>query len=320
MSVASNSGGASAQIQSLSRNVDELKAAISRARQVRLLMVVVLMIVLVVIVYMFMNLAKRVTSEPFVNELTTLAQKHVTDNQDKYQKEVQQFVDTSYPIVSGAFSDQATKDLPKFTEAINGQRETFVNNLRERMDEKISKKYQDLLAQHEEMIVAEFPELKDKETRDRVLANFQLVIEKLVKRNYGDQFDEESKKLIALWESFPAAEEPSEMDAKLEEKLLENVLHVAAGVMTTVQQNRNAAYEIPTATASLPADAAKQETPKKDLPAPAAVTEEPAAVTAEKPAEPAKDAPKDASGTASPTTPPTSTPPTPTPPADAPKN
>jgi hypothetical protein len=186
MSHASNSPGAAAQIQGIKRNVDALQAAIARARQVRLLMVVVLIVVLAVIVYMYMQLARRVTSEPFVNELGQLAQKHVTENQDAYEKEVQLFVDKSYPIVSKAFTAQAQKDLPKFTEAFDQERDAFIASLRERMDEKLADKYTQLLKQHEDLIVAEFPELKDQATRERVIANFQLVIEKLVKRNYGD--------------------------------------------------------------------------------------------------------------------------------------
>lgn len=225
-----------AQIQSIDQHVEGLRNALNRARMLRVLILLVLITVVVAIVYSFMNLANRVSSESFVNEVTTLAQKHVTDHQDVYQKEMQQLVDKSFPVVRSAFNAQAQKDLPKFTEAVNKERDVFITNLRERMDEKLAVRYKDLLKQHEQMIVTEFPELKDEATRERVLANFQLVIEKLVKRNYGDQFDEESKKLVQIWESFPAAEEPGPSDPKLEEKLLEHALQVAAGVMSTVQQ------------------------------------------------------------------------------------
>lgn len=256
-----------AHIQSIEQHVESLRNALNRARMLRLLILVVLIAVLVGIVISFMNLAKRVSSESFVNEVTTLAQKHVTDHQDVYEKEMKQFVDKSYPVVSKAFTTQAQNDLPKFTEAFNKERDVFVTNLRDRMDEKLAVKYKELLKQHEAMIVAEFPELKDQATRERVLANFQLVIEKLVKRNYGDQFDEESKKLITLWESFPAAEEPGPNDPKLEEKLLEHALQVAAGVMSTVQQTSTVSAPItpaanPVATESAPAASTAAAPPK----------------------------------------------------------
>jgi hypothetical protein len=239
-----------------------------------------------------MNLAKRVTSKTFVNEVATLSQAHVNENQAVYQGQVQQFVDRTYPIVTKAFSTQATKDLPKFTEAFNLQRDEFVNNLRQRMDAKLAKKYDDLLKQHENLIVEEFPELKDKDTRDRVLANFQFVIEKLVKRNYGDQFNDEANKLIAVWESFPAAEEPGPADAKLEEKLLEHLLHVATGVMTTMQQ-QNVVTELPPSIPAQPvvtteATPAPAETPA----APPAETPNPADANAPADSGKAEDAPQ----------------------------
>lgn len=247
---------AAAQIHKLEQHVDGLRRALNRARMLRLLILVVLIVMVVAIVYSFLGLANRVRSEAFINDVTTHAQKHVADHQDDYRKEVQAFVDNSYPVVSKAFTAQAQNDLPKFTEAFNKERDAFVVSLRERMDEKLAIKYKELLKQHEDMIVAEFPELKDPATRERVLVNFQMVIEKLVKRNYGDQFDAESKKLIALWESFPAAEEPGPNDSKLEEKLLEHALQVAAGVMTTIQQENTASAPLAPAANPSPTEGA----------------------------------------------------------------
>jgi hypothetical protein len=316
-----------AQIQSIEQHVEGLRNALNRARMLRLLILVVLVAVLVGIVFSFMGLAKRVSSESFVNEVTSLAQKHVTDHQGDYEKEMKQFMDKSYPVVSSAFTAQAQKDLPKFTEAFNKERDVFITNLRDRMDEKLAVKYKELLKQHEDMIVAEFPELKDQATRERVLANFQLVIEKLVKRNYGDQFDEESKKLIALWESFPAAEEPGPNDPKLEEKLLEHALQVAAGVMTTVQQANSSGAPL-TASPNTPSEAAPAATtaaapPKtnpgegRKIPAPGEGSAEPPATTAEAPKAdtPNSEAPK--TETEKPAAEPGRTPPTPN---ETPKN
>jgi len=254
----------SGKIQSIEQQVDALRAAINSARKLRIIIFLVLIALLIAIVVLFMSLAKRVTSKEFVNEVAELSQKHFTENQAVYQSHVQQFVDRSYPIVTGAFQSQSTKDLPKFTEAFNEQRDTFVTNLRTRMDEKLTKKYQDLLVQHENQIASEFPELKDKESRDRILANFQFVIERLVKRNYGDQFNDEAKTLIALWDAFPAVADPGPNEPKLEERLLENLLFVATGVMTTMQQNGMAQTSAtdPTAPAPTGDQPAAGEAPK----------------------------------------------------------
>jgi flagellar basal body-associated protein FliL len=311
----------SGKIQSIDKQVDALRAAINRARQLRVIILLVLIAILVAIVVMFMNLAKRVTSEPFINEVALLSQQHFNENQSAYQTHVQQFVDRSYPILTNAFSEQATKDLPKFTEAFNQERDSFVNNLRARMDEKLTKKYQDLLVTHENLIVSEFPELKDKDKRDIVLVNFQRIIERIVARNYGDQFNDEAKKLIAIWDSFPAAKEVGPNDPTLEEKLLEHLLHVATGVMTIMQQGDTQALppstvpgvettpaETTTTAATTPAETPATATPAGDAPAeppkdgeaatatPTETPAEPPATPAESPAAPPADAPKDGGG------------------------
>ena len=296
------------KIKNIDQQVDALRAAINRARQLRVIIFLVLIALLVAIVVMFMNLAKRVTSEEFINEVASLSQQHFNENQSVYQSHVQQFVDRSYPVVTGAFSTQATKDLPKFTEAFNEQRDAFVNNLRSRMDEKLTKKYQDILTQHENLIVAEFPELKDQAIREKVLVNFQFIIERLVARNYGDQFNNEAKKLIALWDSFPAAKEAGPNDPTLEEKLLENLLHVATGVMTIMQQNEQqglppttvpgAATAPAETTATAPAPPAETAPPVETPAAPTdpGTTEPGTATSATTPDAPVGDTPKDGGG------------------------
>jgi len=235
------------RIAKIENEVNELLSSINKARRLRWLFLLGLLGIIVAIVFAFSNLARRVTSKEYLNEVSALAQKHYEDNQKQYMDELQFLSDKATPIIAKAFSEQMTKDLPKLTQTINSERDTFIANIQTKMDDHLGKQYNDLLSQHEKIIVKNFPELEDQETRSRVVASLQMVLEKIIARNYGDQFRQKANEIVSIWESFPAADEPQTGEMPLEQKLLTNLLFVASNVMTAIE-TANGDGSSPTAT------------------------------------------------------------------------
>lgn len=225
------------RISKIESEVNELISSINKARGLRWVFLLALLGIIVAIVIAFSGLARRVTSKEYLNELGTLAQKHYEDNQKRYMDELQVLSDKATPVIAKAFSEQMTKDLPKLTQTLDSERDTFIANIQTKMDDRLSKQYNDLLSQHEKIIVKNFPELEDQETRSRVIASLQMILEKIIARNFGDQFRQQANEIVEIWESFPAADEPQAGEIPLEQKLLTNVLFVASNVMTAIESN-----------------------------------------------------------------------------------
>ena len=289
----------SQKIVQIEREVDALRSAISRARTMRFVFLIALIALVLAVVYFFLQLARQVTSEKFMEEIATEARLHIENNQNDYQKQVQSLVDHSYPILTQAFSDQATKDMQKFTSAMDHEREALTNNLQTQLNDRLSKKYQGVLQEYESKMIETFPELADEKTRDKVVDNFQSIIKTLVARNYGDRFNESSQRLMSIWDQFPASEEVVGDATTLEEKLVHNLMQVATEVMSIMQRENEPLQPAPVAvgvpnpsqTAVEPSDSPQptpetpsKEEPSKESPATSGDESSPPAQPAETPA------------------------------------
>ncbi len=289
----------SQKIAQIEREVDSLRSAISRARMVRFVFLLALIALVLAVVYFFLQLASQVTSEKFMEEIASEAKLHIENNQSDYQKQVQSLVDHSYPILTQAFSDQATKDMQKFTSAMDHERETLTNNLQTQLNDRLSKKYQGVLQEYESKMIETFPELADEKTRDKVIDNFQSIINTLVARNYGDRFNVSSQRLMSIWDEFPAAEEVVGDATTLEEKLVHNLMQVATEVMSIMQRENEPMQPTPVAagvsnpnqTAAEPSvsgqptpETPSKEVPSEESPVPSASESSPPAQPAESPA------------------------------------
>ncbi len=248
----SSSDDLSNRISKIETEVNQLMASINRAKRLRWIFLLSLLAIIIAIVVAFVSLAKRVTSKEYINEIGALAQKHYDENQTLYMEQLKHLSDKASPLVANAFKDQITKDLPKLTQSINSERDIFITNIQSKMDEQLSKQYNELLSRHEKIIVSNFPELENQKTRDRVVASLQLILERIITRNFGDQFRQRANELVAIWDSFPAAEKPQGDEMPLEQKLLTNLLFVASNAMTSIEAASESSNLPATAAPKLP--------------------------------------------------------------------
>lgn len=288
----------SQKIVQIELEVDALRSAISRARTMRFVFLIALIALVLAVVYFFLQLARQVTSEKFMQEIASEAKLHIENNQNDYQKQVQSLVDHSYPILTQAFSERASKDMQKFTSAMDHEREALTNNLQTQLNDRLSKKYQKVLEEYESKMIEAFPELANEKTRDKVLDNFQSIVNTLVARNYGDRFKVSSQRLMTIWDEFPATDEVVGDTTTLEEKLVHNLMQVATEVMSIMQRENESVQPPPVAlgvsnsglTAAEPSASGQpspetptKEEPSEESPVPSANEASPPAQAAETP-------------------------------------
>lgn len=215
-----------ARVQAVQGQVAALESALSASRKSRQIILVGLVAVIAVVAYLFYGLANQLRSEEYITKLSEEAQTYANDNADSYMREVKTLTDNVTPVITKAFYEQAKRDTPKLTLAMNKERELLMRNVQARLEKQINDQYAKVLADYEKILITEFPKAEDDNIRRRVMANFREAMNRMVKRFYADQFQEELQAMYDTWDEFPVADAVDEGDVPLEDQLVGYLLEL----------------------------------------------------------------------------------------------
>lgn len=225
----------STEMEQLASRLDELQrrsvamtAALERSRTTRRRIMLLFLAFVIVAGWRFIALANSVRSEDYQKRLVAALGKSATENSDVYSREIQQLVKGITPVVSAAFSEQASKDMPVFMQLFDKERQSLMTDLPQRMSERVEKHHHELLRRHQNLLQSEFPAVENPETRDRMMANACAALDRLVQKYYVDEFKREFKVMSDAWSDFPPAAVPNSGDPPLEEQLLGELMDLTA--------------------------------------------------------------------------------------------
>lgn len=222
------------RVDAVDQEIGALSAALARARSTRLGIFLGFLIVAGGGTYAFYQLAEKFRSEENINKLGELAQQHLDENKDRYIGEVRTLVDQATPVLTKAFFEQAKQDTPKYTAALEQQREALLTNLATRLEEQITTHYQAILSRHRGIIKEQFPDLTD-EQLGRVALNLEKAAKQLVEKYYVDQMSAELDAMYQAWDRFPVADPPGPNDLPLEDQLVGYLLEIVTMKLTSTE-------------------------------------------------------------------------------------
>jgi hypothetical protein len=208
------------RLEELERRAEGMTAAMEQSRAIRRLIMLAFLVFVVIAGWRFYSLGVSLRSEAYTTALLAELQKGVDAHQDDFSREATKLVDEAGPVVSAAFSEQTRKDMPVFMNLLDTEREVLTANLQQRMTEKLEHHHQELLRRHQKLFEEEFPSAKDPEVRDRMMANTQVALDRLIKKYYADEFEKELKALNQVWQDFPPADAPTADEPPLDSQLL----------------------------------------------------------------------------------------------------
>lgn len=271
---ADGDGVIDARVEAVQGQVAALEAALSASRKSRQIILVGLVAVIAVVAYLFYGLANQLRSEEYITKLSEEAQTYANDNADSYMREVKTLTDNVTPVITKAFYEQAKRDTPKLTLAMNKERELLMKNVQARLEKQINDQYAKVLADYEKIVVTEFPKAEDDVIRRRVMANFREAMNRMVKKFYADEFERVFKSMANTWDEFPVADAADEGDVPLEDQLVGYLLE-----LTTLKlSGKGGALIAERQTSSpAPADAASEDAGSDDdttTPQPGPATED----------------------------------------------
>lgn len=193
------------KVKALEKEYEALRSAMSRSRNIRLLILLGAVAMVVVIAVMLYSLVSKVSSKEYQDNLLKIAQERLEKNRDQYLKEVQTLVDKSAPVLKDAFYKQTKKDMPKYTEAFAKERDAFAKSVEEKLRKEVDEHYKGTLEKYEERLAKEFPELESPELREKAMQAIEQAFNKLVEKYYVDALAEGIQEIYGLWDDFPVA-------------------------------------------------------------------------------------------------------------------
>lgn len=226
MTTAAAGDALSPRIDAVERELGEVYAGLAASRRSRLLILALVVAFVVAIAWMFYSLYARVTSEAFLAELQAAGQTHLEENQEIYAAEAQKLADFSGPVLLNAFKTQTEQDMPKYSAAIEAQRQALLDDLQPQIEELVNEKYGEVLASFQQTLSEQFPEAKDPEVQERILANLEVAMRGLVEKYYVQQFQTQMQAMYETWDNFPVADAPTANDAPLTDQLIGYLLEI----------------------------------------------------------------------------------------------
>ncbi|MSR59555.1 MAG: hypothetical protein EXS05_18250 [Planctomycetaceae bacterium] len=223
-STESNSFGA--RFAAIERESQALVGALSGSQRTRQLVFLALVAIVCITCYAFYKLATRFQQKEQMDALVAKAQERLEDNSDYLMREVQTLVDVSAPVLSEAFYEQAKHDLPGFLQAMQSERNQFVESLQAKLEVKLNAHYEMLLDRHQRLLAEEFPAVTDAKLHEAMMANLRVAVDKLVRKYYIEKMRDELLAMYATWDEFPPAPPAAEGEPRLEDQLVAELLEL----------------------------------------------------------------------------------------------
>ncbi len=206
------------QIEKLSIECKELTSAFARHRRIRMFLMLAVIAFVVVVCAAFYRLGNGLMKDEYTQELSKVAGKRLEKNQDRYMRHVESLVRNTSPAVTDAFTKQANKDMAAYLSLVDRERDAMAAELKTKLEKKLQHRYETSLDQHEKILKAEFPQVKDEVLHERMTKNIHVAVDRLLDKYYVSELERQLKQLFAAWDRFPAAELPRKGEMPLEEQ------------------------------------------------------------------------------------------------------
>ena len=216
------------KIGAIEKEVANVKVVVRRAGRRRLAVLFVALAIVGIALWMFYNLAKSFVSEDNLELLAEKAQARIEESTDPALRQVQRLQENALPVLREAFMAQVEKDTPRYSAAIDRERDTLMRNLESGLDEKIRVHFQKSSEKYQAILREEFPELKDPKLLDAMYSSVVDIMDRLVEEYYSDKVINEIQGLNDKWTEFEMAEMPAEGELPLGQQLVASLMYVAA--------------------------------------------------------------------------------------------
>jgi multidrug efflux pump subunit AcrB len=216
------------KIGAIEKEVATVKVVIRRASRTRLAMLLAVLLIIGIAILSFYNLAKSFGSKENLNLLAEKAKARAESTSKDALRHVTALKENSLPVLQEAFTAQVNKDTRKYQAVLDHEGQLLTKNLQTELEKKLRAHFEESSAKYQAILRDEFPDLEDPELLDKMYANVDGVMDRLVQEYYSDQIKQQIDGMGDKWLEFETAEEPQGDEPSLEMQFVATLFYLAA--------------------------------------------------------------------------------------------
>ena len=148
----------------------------------------------------------QVRDKRWQEQVILILQENSPEHRQLFRNELREIWNQVEPDLVNDFRVQIQEDSPAIEKAFLVQRDEFEKNIKTKLQRAVLANYRKTLDRNVELLNREFPKLRDKALRDRVISRTLAAIEQLIDKHYMAPLESELQELYASYQEFPVAD------------------------------------------------------------------------------------------------------------------
>jgi len=150
----------------------------------------------------------QVRDKRWQDRMILVFQENSEEHRRLFQNELREIWNRVEPELATDFRAQLQQDSPRIEKAFLVQRDEFEENIKTKFKRAVLANYRKTLDRNVELLNREFPNLRNKPLRDRVISRTLIAVEQLIDKHYVAPLEAELQELYASYQEFPVADAP----------------------------------------------------------------------------------------------------------------
>ena len=150
----------------------------------------------------------QVRDKRWQDRMILVFQENSEEHRRLFQNELREIWNRVEPELATDFRAQLQQDSPRIEKAFLVQRDEFEENIKTQFKRAVLANYRKTLDRNVELLNREFPNLRNKALRDRVISRTLIAVEQLIDKHYVAPLEAELQELYASYQEFPVADAP----------------------------------------------------------------------------------------------------------------
>lgn len=181
-----------------------LRAALSQTRANIAILTVVLLVLVAGGAYLAFGVNYREAVQP--DRYTDALRKQFADDVDNVVADAGDVAAEVGPRVTDVFYEQFKADAPEYARTLDTQGDALAEHLNATLDRKVRDRVRRTAERYRAVLKEELPEVTDPAAHDRIVADFERMLNALGRRYYVDDFKARLKETREAWRAVPPAE------------------------------------------------------------------------------------------------------------------
>ena len=196
------------RVAQLEKEAVDLESAWNRSRTTNRWLLLLSVGLVTGVLWKSYDTLSQVRDKRWQDRMILVFQENSEEHRRLFRNELREIWNRVEPDLATDFRAQLQQDSPRIEKVFLVQRDEFEKNIKTKFKRAVLANYRKTLDRNMELLNREFPNLRNKSLRDRVISRTLIAIEQLIDKHYVAPLEAELQELYASYREFPVADPP----------------------------------------------------------------------------------------------------------------